>query len=132
MRTVGLSARLTRLVTTDVITQGVRERLIERLTFDGPQRAARREHALKVASAHSRGVDVPPPLKLPPPVNRNVTKLRLKLVKLITCRWCTGVWVAAAVVVLDRTLVDRKWWRAIGDAGLAAYLIGWLAEHEQD
>lgn len=132
LRTFGLSARLTRLVTTDVITQDVRERLIERLTYDAGQRAARREHAARVATAHRRGEDVPPPVKLPPPANPNLAKLRLKLVKLLTCRWCTGVWVAAAVVLLDRQVGHRRWWTSIQDAGLAAYAIGWLAEHEQD
>lgn len=132
LRNVGLSARLTRLVTTDVITQDVRERLIERLTYDRRQRAARREHALKVASANSRGADAPPPLKLPPPLNRKHTRLRLKLVKLITCNWCTGVWVAASVIILDRQLGGRKWWRSLSDAATAAYLVGWLADREQD
>jgi hypothetical protein len=131
VRTIGLSARLTRLVTDDVIVQDAREWVLERLTYDRGQREARREHALLVASADSRGAGVKP-LKLPPPASRTSARIRLKLAKLITCRWCTGVWVAASVVVLDRQLGGRSWWRAIGDAATAAYLVGWLAGREQD
>ena len=80
--------RLTRLATADVIAEPARRSFIERL-------------------GRSAGQDLGPPeesslamvdsMKDPP-----------KLARLITCRWCAGVWIAGGVVVARR-LAPQLW-----------------------
>jgi len=131
IRIVGLSARLTRLVTTDVITEDLRAWVLERLTYDRRQLAEIRAHRAAVDAAAKAG-DQLPTLSISPALNPRASRLRLKLAKLITCRWCSGVWIAAAVVLADRHLGHRGWWRAGSEAATAAYAVGFLATRERD
>lgn len=86
--------RLTRLVTTDEITEEVRARVVQ-AAFDraGVTFEFHPEQEL-VADALERYRDRygDPP----------------KLATLVTCRWCTGVWTAFGVVALRR-LAPRAW-----------------------
>lgn len=84
--------RLTRLVTADVITAPVRDRIIE-WAYD---RDGATEEVLADADAYgwtdaAINDDDPP-----------------KLATLVTCRWCAGVWIAVGVV-LARRVIPRQW-----------------------
>lgn len=84
--------RLTRLVTADVITAPVRDRIIEwAYGRDGaPSEVLDDAEAYGWTEAALNDDDPP------------------KLATLVTCRWCTGAWVAAAVVAA-RYLAPRAW-----------------------
>jgi hypothetical protein len=84
--------RLTRLVTADVITKDLRGRLIAAV-YD---RAG--ASSVLLATAEQYGWDEAVAADDDPP----------KLATLVTCRWCTGVYVAAGVV-LARQLAPRAW-----------------------
>ena len=78
--------RLTRLVTKDAITQRPREAVIRR-AYRGP----RMRGGLSWEDyAHS---DPHPPA----------------IAKLVTCSWCAGVWMAAAVALCGAVLPERLW-----------------------
>lgn len=84
----GLAAyRLTRLATADVISEPWRRSVVDRLVETGPEPAAPGETAQEVVDAM-----VEPP----------------RLARLLTCRWCAGMWIAAGVVGA-RAAAPRAW-----------------------
>lgn len=112
-RVVGLAARATRLITADTITKPARAAVHHRILFQPEQRAA-----LALGEP------------VPPPSSQARAKARAWAAELLTCRWCMGVWVSTAVVATERAWGHTRLWRAIADTALAAYAVGWLAEHE--
>jgi hypothetical protein len=54
---------------------------------------------------------------------------------LVNCEWCTSVWWAAALSVIERATLRRPIARTVFQLGTtaltASYAVGWLAEHEQ-
>lgn len=131
LRIVGLSARVTRLVTTDVITQDLRARVLHLITYDPGQRKVLRRHSDLAAAAVDRGED-PPKLVLPKPLNPRAAQWRLKAAKLVTCNWCAGFWVAVLVTAVDQAAGERRWFRFVSEAATAAHAVGWLAGRERD
>lgn len=94
--------RLTRLVTADVITAGLRAKLIE----GAYRRQARRE---RVTLSERTGQ----PIRQMRPSDWDDLAISEgesapKLATLITCRWCAGVWIAAGVLVARR-VAPRAW-----------------------
>lgn len=84
----GLAAyRLTRLATADVISEPWRRSAVDRLVSNGSEEPAEGETAQEVVDAMAE-----------PP----------KLARLLTCRWCAGMWIAAGVVGA-RTVAPRAW-----------------------
>lgn len=84
----GLAAyRLTRLATADIISEPWRRSVVDRLVANGHEDAAEGETAQDVVDAM-----VEPP----------------RLARLLTCRWCAGVWIAAGVVGA-RAVAPRVW-----------------------
>lgn len=104
--------RLTKLVTDDVITEPIRDAVIERAYADRFVRT---------------GAPVPNP-------ERRVKWTELaqddddppKLATLVTCRWCTGVWFGFGIVAA-RAICPR-WWdpiaRGLALAAAAALIAG--------
>lgn len=84
------TARLTRLVTTDVITESLRGRLIE---------WAYRDQVVEWDVAANGWTQLAESDEDPP-----------KLATLLICQWCSGVWVAGAVSVVRSTRL-WKWAR---------------------
>lgn len=80
--------RLTRLATADVISEPLRRSVVDRAL--GPEGRA-------AAGDGDTAVEVVDDLDDPP-----------KLARLVTCRWCAGVWIAAGVVAARR-LAPRAW-----------------------
>jgi hypothetical protein len=84
----GLAAyRLTRLATADIISEPWRRSVVDRLVEGGDEPPADGATAQDVVDAMTE-----------PP----------RLARLITCRWCAGMWIAAGVVGA-RTLAPRAW-----------------------
>lgn len=83
------AARLTRLVTTDVVSASVRDRIVREAYLARDGRADHTADGLWADLAQLDGEAAP------------------KLATLITCRWCVSVWVAVAVVVARRTRIGR-------------------------
>lgn len=84
----GLAAyRLTRLATADIISEPWRRSVVDRLVANGDEPPADGDTAQDVVDAMTE-----------PP----------RLARLITCRWCAGMWIAAGVVGA-RTLAPRAW-----------------------
>ena len=81
--------RLTRLATTDVISEPVRLALVRRLGLSG---ADADSGSTEVTAQDIVGEVTDPP----------------KLATLVTCRWCAGVWIAGAVA-LARHSAPRAW-----------------------
>jgi hypothetical protein len=80
--------RLTRLATADVISEPFRRSVVGRLLgWSDEERSA----ATPTAQEAVDDLDDPP-----------------KLARLVTCRWCAGVWIAGGVVVARR-LAPRAW-----------------------
>jgi hypothetical protein len=80
--------RLTRLATADVISEPYRRSLVGRLMGWGAEElAATTPTSLEAVE----GAEDPP-----------------KLARLITCRWCAGMWIAGGVVAA-RALAPRAW-----------------------
>jgi hypothetical protein len=80
--------RLTRLVTADLIGEPFRQAVVRRV-----------------------GVEIPPVEEGPDPTAEELVEAdpsAPRLATLVTCRWCTGVWVAAAVCAA-RTSAPRAW-----------------------
>lgn len=114
VNTIGATARLTRLVTDDVITRKPRGWVEQRLLFDPQQRA-------RLASGEPPGQ----------PRSPRSAELRTELAYLLHCRWCASVW-TGSVVALAAARFHRTWWFQAGCAALtASYLTGWLAQHEE-
>jgi len=78
--------RLTRLATTDVISEPVRLALLRKAGAEPPPTAED-----PTAQDIVESLDDPP-----------------RLATLVTCRWCAGVWIAAGVMVA-RTAMPRAW-----------------------
>jgi hypothetical protein len=81
--------RLTRLATADIISEPARQTAVTRL-LRGSDHVPEMDHD-QTAEQLVEAVKDPP-----------------KLARLITCRWCAGVWIAGAVVAA-RTLVPGRW-----------------------
>lgn len=113
IRLAGAAARLTRLTTSDSITEPMRDRVLALIRFNRAQRRAR-----------AAGKPVPPP------AHPRAAAARNKVCELLTCPWCIGFWWCAVVGVAGARFGRTTWWQ-LGTAVLAAsYAIGWLAEHE--
>ena len=80
--------RLTRLVTADIISEPFRRSIVGRLLGWGEE---------EMAAVHPTSLEAVEELEDPP-----------KLARLLTCRWCAGVWVAGGVVAA-RTVAPRAW-----------------------
>lgn len=116
--------RLTKLVTDDVITQPLRDRLLERIyrgTDLHPDRTLLMVpiDMLPMPDLHDEGSwqdftirDEHPP----------------KLATLLTCRWCAGVWIAAGVTVARR--VAPRAWRPAAELLTCAAAAALLARFE--
>lgn len=98
--------RLTRLVTTDVVTTPVRDAVIRWAYRDHPPAGWALTPTERVALD-----DDPPPVA-----------------KLVTCSWCAGVWVGAGVVVA--AAVAPRTWRHARRALACAAVAGWLSARE--
>jgi hypothetical protein len=93
--------RLTRLVTADVISEPFRRSVVGRALGWGPEEAA---SVVGTAQEVVDSLDDPP-----------------KSARLITCRWCAGMWIAGGVVAARR-LSPRGWdpvSRALALSGVA-------------
>lgn len=107
------SARLTRLVVADTLTENARHAFLRRIAHSGRTRA--------LAEA---GHAIDPP-----------TPARQWFLDLFTCPWCIGAWITTAVVTTLYTTVginlSGHWWIDIPALALAAaYMVGWLADQE--
>jgi hypothetical protein len=107
------AARLTRLTITDTITAPARRVVLTRVLYSRPQRRALAAKA-----------------NVPPPTRRWAAGIRQWLHSLLTCDWCVGVWWCAVVVLLGRVFGCSPWYRIPVLILAAAYVLGWLAEHE--
>ena len=86
--------RITRLVTLDVITEPIRRTVVERsVGADGTGPG----DGTTVIEEPATALELVESLEDPP-----------KLARLITCRWCAGVWIAGGVVAARR-LAPRAW-----------------------
>lgn len=101
--------RLTRLITTDDLLHDQREAVVE-AAYVAAGRAAESRAAAELTSWAETAVadehDAP------------------KLATLITCRWCTGMWVALFVVAVRRTRAWRPMRDALALGSLAALIAG--------
>lgn len=93
--------RLTRLVTADTILDGPRDAVVranyQAMTYDaGRINAICDEHGIDLGEPGGWSTLVP------------VDPLAPHLSRLITCRWCAGMWVSLAVVAARR-LFPRGW-----------------------
>lgn len=102
---VGAAYRLTRLVTSDALTEGLRERVIER----GARRASLADD---MAAARRYGPEV--------------AEAGGPLAYLIECPWCTSIYVGVGVAVARR-LAPLPWSHAARALTLSA-ITGWLSE----
>lgn len=105
----GATARLTRIVVADTITEPFRTALL----FNRHQRSARRTGQPMPAATRPR-----------------VAALRIRLHELATCPWCTGFWMSIAVVALAWHYQHHPLTWLIAAALTISYLVGWLAGHE--
>lgn len=111
--------RLTRLVTADTITDPFREAVIAWAYVSDPEREEALPDRPAVITASGPDawqqivhIDVDPP----------------KLATLVTCRWCSGIWVALGIVFIARRF---RGWPAFADAlacSAAAALLAGLEE----
>lgn len=81
--------RLTRLATADVISEPARHSIVTRLL--GTRHARPPATPEQTAQELIDSIDDPP-----------------KLARLITCRWCAGMWIAGGVV-LARAVAPKAW-----------------------
>lgn len=105
---IGASARLTRLTTTDTITAPIRDPILERVLRPRAQRRAL-----------DQGEALPPP-----------TRLRSTLYTLLTCHWCVGFWIAAAVVLAATAWGHTLYFQVAAAILTVSYALGWLADNE--
>ena len=103
--------RLTRLVTADTITEPPRDQLVK--WAYGHAGVADRKHPDVSWSELAMADDEAP-----------------KLATLVTCRWCTGVYVAIGVTVARR--VAPRWWAPVADMLATASAAALVAGLEQD
>lgn len=136
---IGTTARLTRLVTDDVITQPARDRLTAGLKQLSP---AHKQHDTDWAQYEAlvqSALDNHQPLPEPP-----TPPDEPRMVTLLTCRWCAGLWLSLAVVVIARIAMTGEFlplWTGLPLAPVdfllvpaatltTSYAVGWLADHE--
>lgn len=105
---VGAAARITRLVVADTITDPLR-------TWALPRIARSRAERLRIA----HGEPATPP-----------TGLRGALVTLLTCHWCTGVWVAGALTPLALSAGGALWFILPASILTVSYAVGILGDQE--
>lgn len=108
--TIGATARLTRLATTDTITELPRTAILARIA----QPARLRARAAK-------GHDIPPP-----------TPLRGTLLTLATCPWCLSFWIALLLVPIAFLAAGHPAYLAPALVLTASYITGWLTDQERD
>lgn len=104
----GAAYRLTKLVTDDVITAPIRDGIVEWSYGRLPDIAVERARGETWSDVAIGDEDAP------------------KLATLITCRWCAGVWIGAAVVAARRG-APRAWQplaEALSLAAAAALIAG--------
>lgn len=106
------TARLTRLVVADTITEPLRQRAIR-----AAYARAGRETYFTIESQHSDPEGIVTADPMPP-----------KLAYLVTCPWCAGMWVALGVVVIRR--VAPRAWRPLARALAMSEAAGVIAQHE--
>ncbi|WP_228726665.1 DUF1360 domain-containing protein [Prauserella sediminis] len=107
---VGTAARITRLITTDTITESLRHAVL----FSRQQRTA-------LAAGQPA----------PPAARPRVAKVRAMLYKLVTCDWCAGFWVSVAVAPLVLYADTSSPWFIIPATALTlSYAVGLLASTE--
>lgn len=134
----GSAAYLTYLVVDGALFDEARQALIDELR--GPTHAAYQHdmaaYRARLENAMATGSDVP--LDAPAPPDEP------KLVQLIQCRWCAGLWVSLVVVVIARLVLAATYpplWYGLPLAPLDlvitpawvlanAYAVGWLASNE--
>lgn len=104
----GSAARITRLITTDKITEPMRNALL-------PVIAQTRRNRRAIA----RGEPVPPP-----------TPLRAAIVYQLTCPWCIGMWVSLACITAAQLITGFPAWQIIPAALTTSYIVGWAASTE--
>lgn len=113
IRTVGAAARLTRLTTSDSITEPARKRVLEFVRFNRTQRRA-------LAAGQP----------VPPPKHPRAAAARNKVCELLTCPWCIGFWWCAVIAGTGYQFGRTTWWRLGADILTASYVLGVLAEYE--
>lgn len=141
--TIGATARITRLVTDDRITETLRDAVLHRLTYDPQQRAALDAHHQAVTDALTAHEPAPltpaiPPAENPARANRNAW-----FAWLLTCRWCASIWTSVLTTIAARLALTAHGplWTPIAltwvdllivpaAIGAVAYFVGWLAERE--
>lgn len=92
--------RLTRLVTADTILDGPRDALVQHAYVEARRIAV----GMKVAELAGISLDCPGGWSELAQEDKGAPKLA----KLITCRWCSGAYVSAAVVIARRRF-PRQW-----------------------
>lgn len=105
--------RLTRLITLDELLHEPREAIVEAAYNAANKRTAERCREAELTSWAAVAIEDVDDHEAP------------KLAVLVTCRWCTGMWVALGVVAVRRF----RWWRPLRDAlalGSAAALVAGL------
>lgn len=107
--------RLTRLVTEDTITEGLRREIVAAAyVYDGEEERGwegTQQPVSEYVAEHRMDAG---PMAVP------------KLADLVTCRWCAGVWVALGVVAARR-VAPRAWAplaRALAFSSAAALVAG--------
>jgi len=108
--TIGATARLTRLATTDTLLDRPRTALLARI-------AQPRRHRQQAAQGH----DIPPP-----------TPTRSMLITLFTCHWCLGFWIACALTATAALIGHHPAYQLPALALTVSYATGWLADQERD
>ena len=101
--------RLTRLVTTDTISDPVRDEVLERIYRAGYWKDM--APPLQGWSELARADEEPP-----------------RLAELLTCWWCAGWWVSALVVAARRLVPG--WWGPVASALATSTLVGMLSRTE--
>lgn len=117
----GAAYRLTKLITDDGITQPLREAVI----------ADAYERAHRTGEAHAISAELGAETK-PDEWQQIATadEEPPKMAQLITCRWCTGVWVGLGIVLVARRF--RRAWPALADALALAAAAALIAGLEKD
>ena len=107
---VGAAARLTRLVTRDTITQPLRDWVL----FNRAQRQARLRNE-----------------PIPAPTRPTAARARSWLHSLLTCDWCAGLWISAAVVTATALWRDTPAYWGTTSALTVSHAVGLLAAHDE-
>ncbi|MBA8929422.1 hypothetical protein BC739_006640 [Kutzneria viridogrisea] len=105
---IGATGRLTRLTTTDVITQPLRRRVHRLVLYNRSERATLAPQQWAPVTSGSR------------------TLPRHWVYALLTCDWCVAVWIATAIVTVD-SVCGNSPAVLVPEAVLAtAFFAGWL------